>query len=66
MSCWIGEQLALILFFYVPVAIMLLFNAVSLIWTIYSIHDVTKVSFVCCWKKLFWSFAHFVSKLYHV
>ncbi|CAB4002383.1 adhesion G -coupled receptor L2-like [Paramuricea clavata] len=41
-SCWIGKQLALILFFYIPVAIMLLFNAVSLIWTIFSIRNVTK------------------------
>ena len=41
--CWIRDLLSLILFFYVPVGIMLLFNAVALIWTIFSIRKVTKV-----------------------
>ncbi|XP_028394242.1 G-protein coupled receptor Mth2-like [Dendronephthya gigantea] len=43
-SCWIGQRLSLILFFYVPVAIMLVFNAVSLVWTIFSIRNVTKIT----------------------
>ncbi|XP_028416393.1 putative adhesion G protein-coupled receptor E4P [Dendronephthya gigantea] len=43
-SCWISEKLALIIFFYVPVAIMLVFNAVSLIRTIFSIRNDTKLT----------------------
>ena len=43
-SCWIGKKLALILFFHIPVGILLFFNTVALILTILSIRKVSKVN----------------------